>query len=146
MTLIKWSPTQVNPLNDIDTMISSVFSSDWNQKKDNIKKWMPAVDVKETDEAFFISADIPGLSKKDIHLHISNGAITISGERSHETLKDSENYHYQERESGSFSRSFDLPDSVNEEKITARFKDGMLSIELLKNDLEIPKERIIKIG
>ena len=146
MTLIKWKPRPVNQINDIDTMINSIFNTGWERENYNDEKWSPPVDVKETDEAFFVSADIPGLSKKDINLNISKGTMTISGKRSQDSLKEHESYHRQERNFGIFSRSFDLPDSVNEEKITASFKDGMLVIKLLKNELEIPKERVIKIG
>ena len=146
MTLIKWQPKPMNVFDDMDTMIHSFFNTDWNFPVRDTRNWSPAVDVKETDNSFVLTADIPGLTKKDIKVNVANGKLSISGERTYETDQENDNYHYRERRFGTFDRSFKLPDTVDEDNISASFKNGILSIELPKNEVEIPKDRLIKIS
>ena len=122
MTLIKWQPKPMNVFDDMDTMIHSFFNTDWNFPVRDTRNWSPAVDVKETDNSFVLTADIPGLTKKDIKVNVANGKLSISGERTYETDQENDNYHYRERRFGTFDRSFKLPDTVDEEKISASFK------------------------
>ena len=110
----------------VDTLLSCVF--------------------KEKDNSFVLSADIPGLNKKDIKINVANGRLSISGERTFETDQENDNYHYQERRFGTFDRSFNLPETVDEDNISASFKNGILSIQLPKHEVEIPKDRLIKIS
>ena len=146
MTLVKWTPRPTSILNDMDKMISNVFENDWNFPVRSKTNWSPPVDVKETDDSFTLTADIPGLTKKEVSVNVSDGIVSISGERKFENEKESDNYHYRERQYGSFLRTFNLPETVNEEKITANFKNGILSIELPKQEVALPKERQIKIS
>ena len=146
MTLIKWQPKPMNVFDDMDTMIHSFFNTDWNFPVRDTRNWSPAVDVKETDNSFVLTADIPGLTKKDIKVNVDNGKLSISGERTYETDQENDNYHYRERRFGTFDRSFNLPETVDEENISASFKNGILSIQLPKHEVEIPKDRLIKIS
>ena len=146
MTLIKWQPKPMNVFDDMDNMIHSFFNTDWNFPVRDTRNWSPAVDVKETDNSFVLTADIPGLTKKDIMVNVAHGKLSISGERSHETNQENDNYHYRERCFGTFDRSFNLPETVDEENISASFKNGILSIQLPKHEVEIPKDRLIKIS
>ena len=97
-------------------------------------------------DSFTLTADIPGLTKKEVNVNVSDGIVSISGERKFENEKESDNYHYRERQYGSFLRTFNLPETVKEEEITANFKNGTLSIELPKQEVVLPKERQIKIN
>jgi len=146
MTLIKWTPRPMTVFNEVDNMINSVFNRDWNLKPIQSTKWNPAVDVKETDNSFLISADIPGLTKKDINIEVSDDVLSITGERTEDKVEDSDLYHYRERSKGNFTRSFHLPESVDEKKISANFKDGILNIELPKTKVIEPKSRKIKVS
>ena len=146
MTLIKWQPKPMNVFDDMDSMIHSFFNTDWNFPVRDTRNWSPAVDVKETDNSFVLTADIPGLTKKDIKVNVANRKLSISGERSYETDQENDNYHYRERRFGTFDRSFNLPGTVDEENISASFKNGILSIQLPKHEVEIPKDRLIKIS
>ena len=132
--------------NEVDNMINSVFNRDWNLEPIQSTKWNPAVDVKETDYSFLISADIPGLTKKDINIEVSDDVLSITGERTEDKVEDSDLYHYRERSRVTFTRSFHLPESVDEKKISANFKDGILNIELPKTKVIEPKSRKIKIS
>ena len=146
MTLIKWQPKPMNVFDDMDTMIHSFFNTDWNFPVRDTRNWSPAVDVKETDNSFVLTADIPGLIKKDILVNVANGKLSISGERTYETDQENDNYHYRERRFGTFDRSFKLPDTVDEEKISASFKNGILIVALPKHANILPKEREIKVS
>ena len=130
----------------MDKMINNVFENDWNFPVRSKTNWSPAVDVKESDNSFTLTADIPGLTKKEVKVNVTDGILSISGERKFEDEKESGNYHYRERRYGSFSRTFNLPETVNEEDISASFKNGILSIELPKHEVVLPKEREIKIS
>tara|TARA_Y100001958_G_C20692738_1_gene202433 strand:+ start:97 stop:507 length:411 start_codon:yes stop_codon:yes gene_type:complete len=132
--------------NEVDNMINSMFNRDWSLEPIQSTKWNPAVDVKETDNSFLISADIPGLPKKDINIEVSDDVLSITGQRTEDKVEDSDLYHYRERSKGAFTRSFHLPESVDEKKISANFKDGILSIELPKTKVIEPKSRKIKIS
>ena len=146
MTLIKWVPRSTSIINDMDNMVSDVFNNNWNFPVRAKTNWSPPVDVKETDDSFTLTADIAGLTKKDLNVNVSDGIISISGERKFENEKENDNYHYRERQYGSFLRTFNLPETVKEEKITANFKNGILSIEIPKEEIVFPKERQIKIS
>lgn len=96
------------------------------------RAWMPAVDVKETDEAFVLIAELPGLSKKDIHITLEDGVLTLAGERRFEKEENKDNYHRIERAYGSFNRSFSLGGGVEADKVQAAFKDGVLTVSVPK--------------
>ena len=146
MTLVKWPSRPTSILNDMDKMISNVFENDWNFPVRSKSNWSPPVDVKETDDSFTLTADIPGLTKKEVDVNVADGIVSISGERKFEDENKSDNYHYHERQYGTFLRTFKLPETVKEEEITASFKNGTLSIDLPKQEVVLPKERQIKIS
>ena len=145
MTLVKWTPGYTNISNDFDNSFEALLYSDWKNLLETKSNWNPKIDIKESKKCFAIKADIPGLNKKDIKLRIDGDRLTISGERKEMTDNDNDYYHYRERSVGDFQRSFKLPDSINKEKIHARFKNGILSIELEKHDEIAPKEKEIVI-
>jgi HSP20 family protein len=146
MTLIKWTPRPASIFDDMNKMISNVYENDWNFPVRSKTNWSPEVDVKESDNSFTLTADIPGLTKKDVNLNVSDNILSISGERKVEDEKESGNFHYRERRYGSFSRTFNLPETVKEEDISASFKNGILIVELPKQEVALPKEREIKIN
>lgn len=90
----------------------------------------PSVDVSETDKAYEIEAELPGMDEKDIELSMSNGVLTIKGERKEE--KEDKEKHVSERRYGSFQRTFRLPETVSEDKVAAEFKKGVLKVTLPK--------------
>ena len=145
MTLVKWTPRPMTVFNEMDSMINSLFNHDWNFPTKHTDL-APAVDVKETDDLFLITADIPGLTKKDVKVNITDGKMTISGDAKVVENEENSRYHYRERRYGSFKRTFNLPESINEEKISASFKNGILEVELPKHENVLPKERVIKVN
>ena len=95
----------------------------------------PQFDTKESDNCIEITAELPGIAEEDITLSLSNGILTVSGEKKSEEKKEGETYHITERQYGSFSRSLKLPYEPEQDDITASFKDGVLKVTLPK-----PKE------
>ena len=106
--------------------------------------WVPPMDIYEDDQNFVLYADLPGMVRDDIELHLENRTLTIRGERKPEKELKRENFHQMERDTGRFARSFTLPQTIESEKISASFKEGVLTVVLPKAD-EI-KPRTIKIN
>jgi HSP20 family protein len=132
-------------MTDFDRIFDSMFTHDLPQFS-STKSWMLAVDVNETETEFFLSADMPGLDKKDVSVDIHDGVITIKGERAIDNEKSTDSYRIRERQLGSFNRSFRLPDNVNEDKVAAKFKNGVLTVTLPKTKEILPEGRQIKIS
>jgi HSP20 family protein len=106
---------------------------------------MPSLDVKETDKEIAVEAELPGLDEKDVSLTIANGVLTIQGEKKLDHEEEKENYHVMERRYGSFQRSLRIPDTVDEEKIEARFDKGILKVTLPKRPEAASEQRKIEI-
>src|SRR5689334_1013048 len=102
--------------------------------------WSPAVDIYETENEIMVQAELPGVDRKDITLSLENNVLTLKGERRFEKETKQENYHRIERSYGGFSRSFSIPAIVDEEKIRADYKDGILKIALPKKEQVKPKQ------
>ena len=102
------------------------------------------VDITEDESAFHIEAEMPGLNKEDISLGVEDDVLTIKGERKKETEEKAKNYHRTERTYGSFSRSFNLGELVDQEHIEASFENGVLRVSLPKAQ-EVRKSKEIDI-
>jgi HSP20 family protein len=107
-------------------------------------EWVPAFDVSETDKELIVKAEVPGMDKKDINITVSDGILTIEGEKKHEKKEDNEQYHRVERRYGTFSRTVRLPDEVEADKVDATYKDGVLNIRLPKSEAVHPRKIEIK--
>lgn len=107
--------------------------------------WSPRVDVRETKDNFQIDAEIPGIKRDDVEINIDNHVLTIQGQTKQEKKEEGEEYHRVERYYGSFSRSFSLPENVDEEKIEASFKDGLLTLTVPKTEKAKPKSIEVKV-
>ena len=105
----------------------------------------PSMDIKETDKEISIEAELPGLDEKDVSLTIQNGVLTIEGAKKLEHDEEKENYHAMERRYGSLRRSLRIPDTVNEDKVEARFDKGVLKVILPKRPEAVSEQRKIEI-
>lgn len=110
-----------------------------------VAEWSPPVDISEDDKEYLVKAELPELKKEEVKVSVENGELAISGERKTEKEEKGKKYHRIERSYGSFIRSFILPDSVNPEKVTAEFKDGLLVVHLPKDEKAKPKAVDISI-
>jgi HSP20 family protein len=107
-------------------------------------EWIPAFDVSETDEEIIVKAEVPGMNVKDIDITLTDGLLTIKGERKLEKEDKGESYHRVERQFGSFSRSFNLGAEVKADAIDANYKDGILTLTLPKAEETKPKRIQVK--
>lgn len=94
--------------------------------------WVPAVDVKETENEFVLHADIPGVNPKDIDVQMENGLLTIQGQRETDKAESKDGYTRVERSFGQFARRFSLPDTADADKINAKYDNGVLRITIPK--------------
>ncbi len=107
--------------------------------------WVPPVDVAETQEKILVRAEVPGLKQDDIQIEFENGLLTIKGERKLEK-NDGTAWHRVERVYGNFSRSFTLPRTVDPEKISASYREGILEIDVPKKEEAKPKNIRIAVN
>jgi HSP20 family protein len=105
----------------------------------------PAMDLVERNGEYEVQAELPGLNLGDIDVKISEGVLTIKGEKSEEHVEDDEDYHLRERSYGQFQRSFRLPNGVDTDKVEARFDKGVLHVKLPKSAEAKGKERKIEV-
>ena len=108
------------------------------------REWVPAFDVSETEKEVIVKAEVPGVDKKDIHINLSEGLLTIKGEKKQEKEDENENYHCVERRYGTFSRTMRLPFEVEADKVDATYKHGVLKLTLPKSETAKAKEIEIK--
>lgn len=111
-----------------------------------LRRWIPAMDLVETDEDFVLRADLPGLSEGDVSIELDDNVLTVSGERKSEHRERKEGYYRVERASGSFSRSLTLPEGVDPEKIKASFDRGVLEVRVPKPAERKPRKVAISVG
>lgn len=105
----------------------------------------PSVDVAETDKAFEITAELPGMAEENVDVSLSQGVLTLKGEKKEEKEKKEKGYYLSERRYGSFQRSFRLPEGVDENKIEANFDKGVLKITLPKTKEAVAQAKKIAI-
>lgn len=122
---------------EIDRLFDDMFGHTALQTQ---SAWSPAVDIREDEKELTILAELPGMKLDDVEITCDNGILTIRGEKS-ETRKegDERRYHLVERSYGAFTRSFQLPQGVDESKIEAAFDDGLLTVRIPKAALPQPK-------
>ncbi len=101
-------------------------------------KWTPSVDISETQEGFEIQAELPGVTKDDLHVSVKDNILTLSGEKRQEKVDDAQNYRRIERHYGSFQRKFRLPREVETDNIKAEYSDGVLMLSIPKPEAAKP--------
>jgi HSP20 family protein len=145
MKLTKW-----DPFREMEDMFGRYtralrWPREGSQEVMTTGDWAPRVDIAETEKEFSIKAEIPDVKKEDVKVTVDNGILTIRGERKQEKEEKDKKFHRVERFYGSFTRSFTLPDNVDESKIEASFKDGMLNLMVPKTEETKPKAIDVKI-
>jgi HSP20 family protein len=108
-------------------------------------KWRPAIDVSEKDRTYIVRVDLPGMNKKDIHIELHNGYLTLKGERRSEHEEEKNTYRSIERTYGTFERTFRVPEGVTEKDIHAQYKDGVLELTVPTPKVEKTKTVEVKI-
>lgn len=144
MALIQWDPwREIEDMFDRYTRAGGVSRGD--QELAHRGDWTPRVDIAETDKAFVIKAEVPEVKKEDVAITVNNGILSIRGERKQEKEEKGKTFHRVERCYGVFTRSFSLPENVDEKNIKATFKDGMLSLDVPKVAKALSKAIEVKV-
>lgn len=104
------------------------------------KEWNPSFDISETDDNIIVKAEVPGMDAKDINITLTNGVLTVKGERKDEKEDKDESYYLKESRHGSFCRSMKLPHEVKTEEVNATYKNGVLKLVLPKAETEKVKK------
>lgn len=137
MNLVKWDP--FNELEEMSNRLNRIFGrsgvpATTSNEMLKMADWTPSADIQETDNAYLIKAEIPGVKKEDVKVTVEDGVLTIRGERKAEKEETGKKFHRIERSYGSFLRSFRMPDGVDDAAAKAEFKDGMLNVTLPKSE------------
>ena len=132
-----------NWMMDVDRIFDDFFSNGLTTEFET-KKFTPTVDIQEGNDCYLISADLPGMREEDISVEVKDRVLTISGERNYEKKEEEQGrFHRFERGYGQFSRSFQLPDSIDESKVQANYENGVLEVLIPRS--EVAKTKSIKV-
>jgi HSP20 family protein len=149
MALVRWEP--VRELNSLQQEMNRLFSTFFDAPTTGGnggagRRWIPAMDLVETEEHYVLTADLPGLSQEEISLEFDGDVLTLSGERKSEHTERKEGFYRLERATGSFSRSLTLPEGVDPDAVTATFDKGVLEVRIPKPEQRKPKKVSIQVG
>jgi len=132
---------------EFDDLVNRFFGPDpWLPTRFFSQGFTPVVDVSETDTEVVVKAELPGMDPKDLVVDLTGDVLTISGEKKEEREDKSESHYRLERSFGSFSRSLRIPCEIKDEKVEAKFKDGVLSLRLPKAQSIKKKSIEVKVG
>jgi HSP20 family protein len=149
MALIRWEPArEINSLQqEMNRLFNTFFESPaTGGAGGGARRWIPPMDLVETDDHFVLRADLPGLGEGDVDLSLEENVLTLSGERKNEHEERGEGFYRVERATGSFSRSLTLPEGVDGDAISARFDRGVLEVRIPKPEQRKPRKLQIQVG
>jgi HSP20 family protein len=149
--LMRWEPfrefsAMQGRLNFMNRLLRESYSPDAPEEALTTTSFAPPVDIYEDEHNIVLKMEIPGIDEKDIDIRIENNTLTVHGERKFEKEEKEENFRRVERQYGSFTRSFTLPNSVNPEQVGAHYEQGVLKISLAKKAEAKPKQIKVKVG
>jgi HSP20 family protein len=146
MSLIKWQP--FGELDDaFNRLMPGFFSrpARFGVENSGNYTWAPSADISETEQEYLIRAELPAVRKEDVKVTLDEGMITISGERKEEKETKDEKFHRVESFRGAFSRSFAVPENIDDKGIRAESRDGVLTVHLPKTRGSTPKKVEVKV-
>jgi len=149
-TLTRWN--QLKELESLHNGLNSLFSrppalvAEGQEEPLAMAEWSPLVDISEDDKEYLIKAELPEVKKEDVKVTAEDGTLTIMGERKFEKEEKSKKYHRVERAYGSFGRRFSLPDDASPAKVSAEFKEGVLTVHLVKDEKAKPQQVEVKVS
>jgi HSP20 family protein len=133
MAIVRWEP--LRELGSLQNEMNRLFNTVFDTPPGNggtLRRWVPAMDLVETDDHFVLRADLPGLKQEDVKIELEDTTLTVSGERLAEHESKGEGYYRVERAFGEFSRSLTLPQGVDPEAVSASFENGVLEVRIPK--------------
>ena len=151
MALIRWEPARElgTIQNEMNRLFNTFFDTPTAATQGNggtPRRWIPAMDLVETDSEFVLRADLPGLTEGDVNIELEDNVLTISGERKADQEYRKDGYYRFERSYGSFRRALTLPDGVDPEAVKANFDHGVLEVRVPKPEERKPRKVAISVG
>lgn len=147
MAIVKWEPFK--ELATLQDRMNQIFTDSYKSTLDDegrlAQEWVPAVDIYEDQEMIKLHAELPGMEMKEIEVKIANNTLQIKGEKKLEHQEKKDQYYRVERVFGRFVRSFVLPNTVDQEKIKAKYENGVLTIILPKREETKPKNITVEV-
>ena len=139
MALVRWDPGR--ELDTLQSDVNRLFDGFFGRSAPTGagRRWIPAMDLVETEDHFVLRADLPGMGEEDVNIELEDSTLTIAGERKSEHEANGEGYYRLERASGSFQRSLTLPKGVDPEAVTANFDRGVLEVRIPKPEERKPR-------
>lgn len=149
MNVLRWDP--LRELEEMSERLNRMISRtslrrDGGKEMLTAADWAPAVDIIETESEYLIKAELPDVKKEDVKITLQEGVLTIQGERRQEREEKGKKFHRIEQTYGTFIRSFTLPDSVDDAKASAEFKDGVLNLHLPESEKVKPRTIEVKVS
>src|SRR3954452_5176566 len=147
MALVRWDPSR--ELGSLQSEMNRLFNSFFDTPQSGqagARRWLPAMDLVETDDHFVLRADLPGLTEEDVSIEFQDNVLTVSGERKSEHEERREGWYRLERATGTFSRSLTLPEGVDADRIEAAFDRGVLEVRTPKPEARKPRRVAISVG
>jgi HSP20 family protein len=150
MALVRWDPAR--ELDAFQSDMNRLFDSFFGHREGagangyGSRRWIPPMDLVETEDNLVLRADLPGVDRDDIDIEVKDGVLTVSGERKAQHEEKREGFHRVERSFGRFSRSLELPKGVEADNIDARFERGVLEVRMPKPAERKPKRIEIRSG
>ena len=145
MTCLTVRPQRRNLNNEIDRLFDGFFGSPF-RGMERSTEFAPRVNITESDDAIKMTFEIAGMNKDDIKITLNDGVLTVSGSREFKNEESDQGFVRSEIRTGSFSRSFTLPDTINTDQISADYKSGLLTLNLAKLEEVKPKEIEVKVS
>jgi HSP20 family protein len=150
MAMIRWEPVGelATVQNEMNRLFNTLFDQPGQPRRGTgiATRWVPAMDLIETDNHYVLRADLPGLSREDVNIELESNVLTVSGERKADHEQRDEGYYRVERAFGAFARSLTLPEGVDPDAIEANFDRGVLEIRIPKPEERKPRKVTITAG
>lgn len=150
MSLTKYSTPELgtwSPVSNLRDHLNRLFDLSFpSRAAESFGDWAPALDAYEDKDKYVVSIELPGLKKEDINVTVHDGVLTVAGERKSERNAKEGTLHRTERYYGRFTRSVTLPTAVQADKVSAAYKDGVLTVEVPKAEEAKPKQIEVKIS
>jgi HSP20 family protein len=145
MAIVRWKPfgDLMESFEELERRMRKHYGEEQSESETLV--WAPRVDIKETENELVVHAEVPGMKKEDFCVNMKEGVLSISGEKRSEEKTEGDNWHRIERVFGRFQRSFYIPTDVDDKKIKAAYKDGILTITLPKREEAKRKEIPISV-
>ena len=134
-----------NPLIGVDEFLHNRLASELGGENGLSAAWSPVVDIEETDTAYLIRAELPGVDKAQVKVTVEDGVLTLTGERDLERKVEGKTFHRVERSHGTFERSFTLPETADANAVKASYTDGVLNISVSKREEALAKSIEVRV-